>query len=141
MIHPDLGLIFESRSADQVPKNQNKLPSGIECSFHFNQFGLFEEISGNLVPIFLIKVLMQALLYQTSPPFPSGQLFFSEGSSLGLNTPNFLLFLGSLHLSIGSEWEESTASTGTVVTATHIYRNLSSSKDEDGEFTKFYYQN
>ena len=40
---------------------------------------------------------------------------------------------GSLHLSIGSEWEESTASTGTVVTATHIYRNLSSSKDEDGK--------
>jgi len=39
---------------------------------------------------------------------------------------------GSLHLSIGSEWEESTASTGTVVTATHIYRNLSSSKEEDG---------
>merc|ERR1711997_868986 len=39
---------------------------------------------------------------------------------------------GSLHLSIGSEWEESTASTGTVVTATHIYRNLSTSKEEDG---------
>ena len=36
-------------------------------------------------------------------------------------------------MSIGSEWEESTASTGTVVTATHIYRNLSTSKEEDGK--------
>ena len=40
---------------------------------------------------------------------------------------------GSLHLSIGSEWEESTASTGTVVTATHIYRNLQSSKEDSGK--------
>lgn len=38
---------------------------------------------------------------------------------------------GSLHLSIGSEWEDSTASTGTVVTATHIYRNLSASTPKD----------
>ena len=36
-------------------------------------------------------------------------------------------------MSIGSEWEESTASTGTVVTATHIYRNLSTSTEEDGK--------
>ena len=40
---------------------------------------------------------------------------------------------GSLHLSIGSEWEDSTASTGTVVTATHIYRNLQSSKEDSGK--------
>ena len=84
---------------------------------------------------------MQALLYQKSPAFSSGQQILSKGSSPGPNTPNFLLFLsGSLHLSIGSEWEESTASTGTVVTATHIYRNLSSSKDEDGEFTICYFK-
>ena len=52
---------------------------------------------------------------------------------------------GSLHLSIGSEWEDSTASTGTVVTATHIYRNLSNSKDENGKYYNFpnveWYQN
>ena len=40
---------------------------------------------------------------------------------------------GSLHLSIGSEWEDSTASTGTVVTATHIYRNLSASTPKDND--------
>ena len=52
---------------------------------------------------------------------------------------------GSLHLSIGSEWEDSTASTGTVVTATHIYRNLSNSKEENGKYYNFpkveWYQN
>ena len=48
-------------------------------------------------------------------------------SSDSMHSSSGVSSTGSLHLSIGSEFEDSTASTGTVVTATHIYRNLSSS--------------
>ena len=52
-------------------------------------------------------------------------------SSDSMHSSSGVSSTGSLHLSIGSEWEDSTASTGTVVTATHIYRNLSASTPKD----------
>ena len=66
-------------------------------------------------------------------------------SSDSMHSSSGVSSTGSLHLSIGSEWEDSTASTGTVVTATHIYRNLSNSKEENGNYYSFpnleWYQN
>jgi hypothetical protein len=53
-------------------------------------------------------------------------------SSDSMHSSSGVSSTGSLHLSIGSEWEpESSASTGTVVTATHIYRNLSNNKEQE----------
>ena len=59
-------------------------------------------------------------------------------SSDSMHSSSGVSSTGSLHLSIGSEWEDSTASTGTVVTATHIYRNLSASKEDNGKFSHNY---
>ena len=54
-------------------------------------------------------------------------------SSDSMHSSSGVSSTGSLHLSIGSEWEDSTASTGTVVTATHIYRNLSASTSKEDQ--------
>ena len=79
----------------------------------------------------------QELTLQQQQRLPGPQGRHSGGSkclsSESMHSSSGVSSTGSLHLSIGSEWEDSTASTGTVVTATHIYRNLQSSKEDSGE--------
>ena len=77
-------------------------------------------------------------LQQQRLPAPSRNKCLSSDS---MHSSSGVSSTGSLHLSIGSEWEDSTASTGTVVTATHIYRNLSTGasqpkENENGNFFK-----
>lgn len=52
-------------------------------------------------------------------------------SSDSMHSSSGVSSTGSLHLSIGSEWGETETGHGTVVTATHIYRNLA--KEESGK--------
>ena len=62
-------------------------------------------------------------------------------SSDSMHSSSGVSSTGSLHLSIGSEWGEESGVSGsagsmggTVVTATHIYRNLNNnSKEENGK--------
>jgi len=88
----DLGLSFDSKSADQMPKNHNWLFGGIKCFFHLNEFGLLE---GNMTcllilhvvtrhQMILVKVVLQALLSQAPPPLPSSQLILCQSSKPGL---------------------------------------------------------
>ena len=49
----NLGLSLDSRSDDQVQKNQNWLFGGMKYSFHFNEFGLLKgnmDLASNFVP-------------------------------------------------------------------------------------------
>ena len=83
----DQGLSFDSRSVDQVKKNQNWLLDGMKCSLCSNQFG---SCKGNVTWIFILRLITwpkvlwwcKFCFHRCHPPLSSSQLILILASTL-----------------------------------------------------------
>ena len=98
----DQGLSFDSRSVDQVKKNQNWLLDGMKYFLCSNQFG---SCKGNVTWIFILRLITwpkvlwwcKFCFHRCHPPLSSSQLILILGFNLGLIPTKHFQFFQRIH--------------------------------------------